>query len=274
MLRTTRRILPFAATVTAMLALDAAAASAAKVAVVSKSLVYTGVGREANDLRLARHGTDLVVRDLAATLTPGAGCTRVTAHRVTCAGAGVAMLSADLGRGDDRAVVTNLVGLPTIVVRGGLGADTLESVVAHVTFYGGPGRDRLFGGLRADVLSGKRGADFIRGRGGADRIHGGRGDDLIVSGPGADRSFGGGGDDRVYGGPGDDVLRGGADDDTMADFAGRDRLYGGTGEDYLNTFELVPDGKPGDFLDASTGPDYGCRASPDDVLVGCDENAK
>jgi len=273
MLRT-RYILPLLTATTTMAASGAAVASAAKVAVASHVLVYTGVGTEANDLRIARHGGAFVVRDLTATLGSGAGCTAVTAHKATCAAAGIRSFSADLGRGADHAVVANLLRLPAIVVRGGLGADALESVLAHVTFYGGPGRDRLIGGLRADALFGKPGADFIRGRGGADRIDGGRGDDLIVSGPGADRAFGGAGDDRIYGGPGSDVLRGGGGDDTMADFSGWDHLYGGTGEDYLNTFELVPDGQPGDFLDASTGPDYGCRASPDDVLVGCDENAK
>ena len=97
---------------------------------------------------------------------------------------------------------------------------------------------------------------------------------MIVSGPGADRAFGGAGDDRVYGTSGDDVLRGGPGDDILADFSGWDRLYGGTGEDYLNTFELVPDGRPGDQQNAGSGPDYGSRASSDDVLVGCDENAK
>ena len=229
MLRSTRCMLSVVATTTAVLACQVTAASAAKVGVVGPALVYAGVGTEANDLRLARHGTDLVVRDLTATLVPGNGCTGVTAHKATCAAAGVSAFSADLGRGADRAVISNLVRLPQIVVRGGLGNDTLESVVAHVTFFGGPGRDRLIGGA---------------------------------------------GDDRIYGGRGDDVLRGGPGDDTMADFSGWDHLYGGTGEDYLNTFELVPDGRPGDFLNASKGPDYGCRASPDDILVGCDENAK
>jgi Ca2+-binding RTX toxin-like protein len=274
MRRITRSTLSIVAAVTAALALETATASAAKVGVAHGVLAYAAIGAETNDLRLARHGSDLIVRDLTATLVPGAGCTRVTGHKATCAGAGVARFSAILGRGDDRAVVANLVALPSIVIRGGAGADTLASVVAHVRFYGGGGRDRLVGGPRADVLQGKRGADFIRGRGGADSIRGGRGDDLIVSGPGDDRSSGGAGDDRVYGSRGDDVLRGGPGDDILADFSGWDRLYGETGEDYLNTFELVPDGRPGDFQNASAGPDYGCRASPDDVLVGCDENAK
>lgn len=269
-----RHTVPFLAVVTASLVSGAAVASAAKVAVVNHALVYTGVGTEANDVRIARHAGAFVVRDLAATLIPGAGCTRVTAHKATCGAPGVRSFSAALGRGADRAVVADLLRLRAIVVRGGHGADTIESVLAHVTFYGGPGHDRLIGGLRADVLWGKRDGDFIRGRGGADHLNGGLGDDLIVSGPGADRAFGGAGDDRAYGGRGSDVLRGGPDEDTMADFSGWDHLYGGTGEDYLNTFELAPDGKPGDFLNASTGPDYGCRASPDDVLVGCDENAK
>ena len=273
-MRWTRYSLPLVAAATIMLAPVTASAAVAKVAVVNHQLVYIGAGTGANDLRIARHAGAFAVRDLRAPLLAGAGCTHVDAHKATCAAGGIRSFSADLGRNSDRAVVGDRLLLAVILIRGGVGADTLSSVASRVIFYGGPGHDRLLGGPRADVLLGKRGSDFIRGRGGADGIAGGPDNDLIVSGPGADRSFGGAGDDRIYGGLGNDVLRGGADDDTMADFAGRDRLYGGTGEDYLNTFELVPDGKPGDFLDASTGPDYGCRASPDDVLVGCDENAK
>jgi Ca2+-binding RTX toxin-like protein len=273
-MRWTRYSPPVVAAVTTLLAAGTASAAVAKVAVVNHRLVYIGAGTTVNDLRIARHAGAFAVRDLATPLLAGAGCTSAGAHKATCAAAGIRSFSADLGRNADRAVVANRLRLAAVVIRGGLGADTLSSVAARVIFSGGPGHDRLLGGPRADVLLGRRGADFMRGRGGADRIAGGRDDDLIVSGPGADRSFGGAGDDRVYGSAGNDVLRGGAGDDTMADFSGWDHLYGGTGEDYLNTFELVPDGEPGDFLDASTGPDYGCRASPDDVLVGCDELAK
>ncbi|HEY2870198.1 MAG TPA: calcium-binding protein [Gaiellales bacterium] len=273
-MRWTRYSLPLVAAATTMLATGTASAAVAKVAVVNHRLVYIGAGTTVNDLRIARHAGAFAVRDLTTPLLAGAGCTSVGAHKATCAAAGIRSFSADLGRNSDRAVVDNRLRLATIVIRGGVGADTLSSVASRVIFYGGPGRDRLLGGPRADVILGKRGSDFIRGRGGADRLLGGPDDDLIVSGPGADRSFGRAGDDRIYGGLGNDALHGGADDDTMADFSGWDHLYGGTGEDYLNTFELVPDGRPGDFLNASTGPDYGCRASPDDVLVGCDESAK
>ena len=273
-MRWTRYSLPLVAAATAMLVPGIASAAVAKVAVVDHHLVYIGAGTGVNDLRIARHSGALAVRDLATPLRAGAGCTSVDAHKATCAAAGIRSFSADLGRSSDRAVVGNRLRLASIVIRGGVGADTLSSVASRVIFYGGPGHDRLLGGPRVDLLLGKRGSDFIRGRGGADRIYGGPNDDLIVSGPGADRSFGGAGHDRIYGGRGTDVLRGGADDDTKADFSGWDHLFGGTGEDYLNTIELVPDGRPGDFQNASTGPDYGCRASPDDVLVGCDENAK
>ncbi len=109
MLRITRPILSLVAALTAALAFEAATASGAKVAVANRALVYTGVGTEANDLRLARHGGDLIVRDLTATLVPGAGCTRVTGHKATCAGAGVVGFRAGLGRGNDRAVVADLV---------------------------------------------------------------------------------------------------------------------------------------------------------------------
>ena len=104
------------------------------------------------------------VRDLATPLLAGTGCTSVDAHKATCPAAGIRSFSADLGRNSDRAVVGNRLRLAAVVIRGGVGADTLSSVASRVVFYGGPGHDRLLGGPRADVLLGKRGADFIRGR--------------------------------------------------------------------------------------------------------------
>ena len=139
---------------------------------------------------------------------------------------------------------------------------------------GGPGRDRLFGGIRADVLLAGRGDDVVRGRGGADHLYGGAGDDVMIAGPGSDHAFGQAGDDQIYGRTGSDRLQGGPGEDNLIDFSGHDVLFGGRGADYLNTFEIVPDGQSGDYLNARAGPDYGCRATPDDTLVGCDEAAK
>jgi Ca2+-binding RTX toxin-like protein len=270
----TRRIPPVVAVAATILASQTGLAAAATVAVGNHHLVYTAIGADVNDLRVARHSGIFVVRDLESTLVAGVGCTSVTVHKAACPATGVRAFSAALGPGADRAVVSNLLRLPTIVVRAGLGADTLESVVAHVEFRGGPGRDRVLGGLRADVLLGGRGADFIRGRGGADRLYGGAGDDLMIAGPGLDRAFGQAGDDEIHGGTGSDRLQGGPGEDNLDDFSGHDLLFGGRAADYLNTFEIVPDGRPGDYLNAGAGPDYGCRATPDDILVGCDEAAK
>ena len=243
-------------------------------AVTDHRLAYTAVGPAVNDLRVARHSGVFVVRDLASTLVIGAGCTSVTVHKATCPATGVRAFSAALGPGADRAVVANLLRLPTIIARGGTGDDTLESVVAHVEFRGGPGRDRLFGGIRADVLLAGRGDDVVRGRGGADHLYGGAGDDVMIAGPGSDHAFGQAGDDQIYGRTGSDRLQGGPGEDNLIDFSGHDVLFGGRGADYLNTFEIVPDGQSGDYLNAGAGPDYGCRATPDDTLVGCDEAAK
>jgi hypothetical protein len=270
----TRYILRFVAATTTIFVSQAAIAAASTVAVANHRLVYTANLPEVNDLRVARHSGVLVVRDLGATLTAGAGCKSATPHKATCAATGIRAFSAGLGPDADSAVVSSLLRLPTISVRGGKGADTLESVVAHVEFRGGPGRDHLLGGVRRDVLLGGPGADFIRSRGGADRLYGGTEDDLMIAGPGSDRAFGQAGDDEIHGGPGWDRLKGGRGEDNLDDFSGHDLLFGGRDADYLNTFELVPDGQPADFLNAGVGPDYGCRATPDDILVGCDEAAK
>ena len=143
--------------------------------VANHRLAYTAIGPAVNDLRVARHSGVFIVRDLSSTLVAGAGCTAVTVHKAACPATGIRAFSAALGPGADHAVVSNLLRLPTIIARGGKGADTLESLVAHVEFRGGPGQDRLLGGPRADVLFGGRGDDFIRGRGGSDHLYGGAG---------------------------------------------------------------------------------------------------
>ena len=141
MLRT-RHILPLVAAATTMLASGAAVASAAKVAVATHLLVYTGVGTEANDLRIARHGGAFVVRDLTATLIPGAGCTRVTRT-----GRRAPPLGSDRSARISDGAPTGRRRQPAAPAghrrSWRTGADTLESVLAHVTLYGGPGSDRL-----------------------------------------------------------------------------------------------------------------------------------
>ncbi len=264
-----------AAVAAAILVWQAAAGQAATVAVTNHDLAFTAPGAEVNDLLVGRHSGVFEVRDLAATLVAGAGCNSVTGHEATCATTGIRSFTAALGQGGDQALVKSRLRLASVVVRGGSGADDLVSLVAAVQFLGGPGDDRLKGGTGDDALWGNRGDDVVRGGSGADILHGGLGDDLVRGGTGWDRGFGGPGDDLVYGERGHDILRGGPGEDRIADFYGLDRLYGGAAADYLNTFELDnPIGEPGDYLNAGVGPDYGCRASPGDVLVGCDERAK
>jgi hypothetical protein len=256
-------------------AAQAGSAMAATVAVEGDRLVYSAPGRNANDLRVARGSGVFTVRDAAAPLRPGGGCTAVTANRVTCPAAGLRRLVVGLGLGADRALLRGPLRLLDVRIGAGRGADQIQTTRAPALVRGGFGADRLIGGDNGDVLLGERGADVIRGGHGADRVAGGPGDDLVIAGAGPDRGFGGADDDLVYGKRGDDELRGGRGEDIVADFFGLDRLFGERGEDYLNTFELVDaDGEPGDFLHAGRGPDYGCRASPGDVLVECDEDAK
>lgn len=248
---------------------------AATIDVTRHNLTFNATGSAVNDLIVGRHPGLIEVRDTASTLTAGAGCKTISTHEATCATRGIDAFTARLGPGDDQAVIRNPLRLASIVVNGGQGADTLVSAAAAVQLFGGPGNDHLKGGPLGDALHGNSGNDLIRGGAGADLLRGGRDDDQLRGGPGWDHEYGGPGDDLVYGERGNDLLYGGPGEDRLADFFGLDRLYGGPDADYLNTFELDnPLGEPGDYENASRGPDYGCRASPGDTLVGCDENAK
>ena len=256
-----------------ILASQTAVAAAATVAVTDHRLAYTAVGPAVNDLRVARHSGVFVVRDLASTLVIGAGCTSVTVHKATCPATGVRAFSAALGPGADRAVVANLLRLPTIIARGGTGDDTLESVVAHVEFRGGPGRDRLFGGIRADVLLAGRGDDVVRGRGGADHLYGGAGDDVMIAGPGritrsARRVTTRSTDGRALTGYRVGPAR------TTSSTSPVTTCCSVDGARTTSTHSRSSPTASRDYLNAGAGPDYGCRATPDDTLVGCDEAAK
>ena len=117
-----------------------------------------------------------------------------------------------IGLGGDDTIALNEVNgsLPSAILLGGQGNDTL---------IGGAGRDRLFGG---------DGNDFIRGNGNEDRLDGGRGNDTLLGDRGNDRLIGGNDSDLSIwnNGDGSDRIEGGEGNDTVqvngADGAGDD----------------------------------------------------
>lgn len=81
-----------------------------------------------------------------------------------------------------------LSGVDRVEVDGGLGDDTIETVVAEeglldvpVTLHGGDGNDTLIGGDRDDELFGELGNDTLEGGNGIDQLDGGPGFDSCVT---------------------------------------------------------------------------------------------
>lgn len=95
-----------------------------------------------------------------------------------------------LGGGDTMTGAAGLAPLVTLVLNGGVGADTLT---------GGDGNDIITGGDENDTLAGSGGDDRIVGDRGDDTMNGGDGDDLLVwnNGDNTDIHNGEGGFDTV-----------------------------------------------------------------------------
>lgn len=241
-------------------------------------------GREVNRMTLARVESGAIrIRDRAARIRPGRGCTRVDAHRVDCA-----------------APTAVVLHTPVYVLTGG-GADRVTTGLADIplTIDGGPGNDVLQGGPRDDLLFAGAGADRLRGGGGRDRLHDASLRDprpprvdsapvfppaIVTPGRGRDSFDGGGGRDTLTyegrtgrltidlasrrpvsgargerdsirrvenatGGSGNDRLRGGGGANDLAGGSGADRLAGRAGADSLS-------GGPGsDLISGGAGED-------------------
>src|SRR5215813_446098 len=103
--------------------------------------------------------------------------------------------------------------------QGGNDAITLDEAngaLPSALLFGGDGNDTLTGASGADQLSGDSGDDILLGKGGDDVLHGGDGNDVLTGGTGSDRVFGDAGNDRMIWNPGDgsDLFEGGAGNDT------------------------------------------------------------
>lgn len=175
-----------------------------------------GRSRGGHRLAVRDEGTNVVIHDGSAPITPGAGCQSIGADEVSCpsgtsvrittadgvdvvmvaARTGVVPLTVDLGDGDD-----HFIGSATAA--GGAGDDVLEAGQRPAILAGGPGVDTLVGGPGADRLDGGPGDDTLRG---------GSGDDSLNVGDAAPHRQGNAapppaiGDDQADGGPGRDRL--------------------------------------------------------------------
>jgi Ca2+-binding RTX toxin-like protein len=142
-------------------------------------LVVMG-GTGGDGVTVAASGDGLTVTGSA--LTPGSGCSRLTAGQLHCS------------------VPPSKLGY--VLIWGGAGNDSIavgDSLATSTMFKGdgGPGNDTISGGPASDVL--------WAGESGSDRIFGNGGDDSVVGRPG--------GGDLLSGGPGSDQL---ASDDPCA----------------------------------------------------------
>jgi Ca2+-binding RTX toxin-like protein len=112
--------------------------------------------------------------------------------------------------------------------------DEANGPLPSAVLFGGAGNDTLTGGAGFNVLYGGAGNDTLLGRGGADILFGGAGNDALTGGGGDDLAFGEGGDDVLVWNPGDgsDLNDGGA---------GRDETRLG-GNDADEAFEVAANG--------------------------------
>jgi len=243
-------------------------------------LSYIAAPGEANDLSITLEpdGTFDVV-DTGALVLEGAGCGAITETEAMCFPPAGAVVSVDLGDGDDTATVNG----PRATVLGGPGDDVITAASFGAgpgdTLDGGPGNDQLTGGPGDDALIGGPGNDTLRGLGGDDSLSG---DDDPLVGPGPFV--------MPAGGPaatGDDILDGGDGRDTVSYLARtepvtvnlgqgspagqageRDRLFGvedvlgGSGDDVL-----IGNGA-GNLLSGGAGDDHIDGAAGDDVVDG------
>jgi Ca2+-binding RTX toxin-like protein len=201
-----------------------------------------------------------LVRDPAATLVAGWGCTLVATLGVICPSTGLTSAIVDLGDGND---ILGVRGTIDYIVYGGIGADSLDGGGAGTdTLYGGDGNDILSGDVGKDLLYGGAGWDYLTGGPDADTFSGGgdvdtvsyaavtkpviadpdgvQGDDgpigegdtilsdveIIIGGSADDMLLGNEAANQLFGGAGDDTLVGGYGDDQLYGEAGFDFLYG------------------------------------------------
>ena len=197
----------------AALMLLPAGALASFASVSFSTLSYTAAAGETNNLTIELSAGNYVLTDTGATITAAAGCTAVTANKVSCPGATIANFNVSLSDMGDTATVGSSVNknVSYSTIAGGAGNDTLSSAAAFtdypISLYGEDGQDTLTGDQNYEIFGGGTGNDVISAGGGFDRIDDGPGDDTLDGGPGSDAfttTSTAEGSDTFNGGPGED----------------------------------------------------------------------
>ncbi len=241
--------------------------------------------------------TDAAVSEI--TITAAQGCRHGAARNVVVCEAESAdpapeLLYADLGDGDDRAMVdatalTMTAGANWIHLNGNTGDDFLVAGdQADTRLNGGPGNDVAIGGARRDALFGQGGADIMRGGGGADIVDGGadrdsftyaaegrtKGVRAVLDGttPSGTEGIDGSGDqltgiEDVGGTPYTDILVGNASNNVLRGNGGVDQLTGLAGDD-----TLITSGGPS-WLDGGDGNDLLQAKNTFKDMLGCGNGA-
>ncbi len=182
-----------------------------------------------------------------------------------------------------------------VVLRGGVGEDSLFGGFADDTLFGGDGNDALDGGAGNDSLLGEDGDDYLLGDNlledgedlddisdiydsddiadsffDRDTLEGGNGNDTLTGGLDGNLLRGGPGNDLLNGSGSRDTLDGGEGDDTLRGYGNADSLDGGDGNDRLEGDAL--DGpRGGDFVNVDDGDTLN-GGDGDDVLLGRFDN--
>jgi Ca2+-binding RTX toxin-like protein len=263
------------------------------------TLRYVADPGEANDVSIGFSPVSGVdVRDRGATISVGAGCTSLSAHRARCDVSSGDLTNASLGDGNDILTISHFFDSGGGRLGGGDGDDAIRGNDIAAT------NEILLGGRGDDILFGRGGSEFLEGGPGADDLSGGTSCEPLTAGQCyADidtvsyagrtkrvRATANGlaGDDgqrlehdsiaadveRIIGGAGNDFLGGTTTNVSFADGipflvgmqlegrAGDDGLRGGRAPDFLNG------GKGDDVVRGAAGRDRLQGGAGDDRLAG------
>lgn len=237
--------------------------------VIDGRLSITAVPGKANRITVNTFGGYVVVDDAGDTITPGAGCSAVTTHRIRCVGTAITSVRVNGGDLDDE--IAAMVDLPA-AIKGGAGDDKLIGGTEDDSLDGGLGDDTLDGGTGddtavassgdstdgADTFTGGIGSDTASyalrsqsvnvsldgfandGAGEHDKImadvenvEGGSDGDVLEGSDARNELHGNGGNDIIAGAGGHNELFGDAGDDWLIGGSGIDWLNGGTGDDSM-----------------------------------------
>ena len=172
----------------------AAPISGSIVRVSGSRLLFDADTAKSNLVTVALAGGTYTVSDTADTLTPGAGCTPVTANQATCSGGAVA--SVRIGVKDLGDTVTVNATTPAIVT-GGSGNDTITGLAGSdvtASYADAPGPVTVSLATAGAQPTGNAGSDTLTG---VKSLTGSAFSDTLAGDSGANTLTGGGGNDRA-----------------------------------------------------------------------------